>query len=202
MEAGLKGLDYLEAYRRHTDERIAQDPKRGIGGRWEEIGRLQLDFLKEYGFGKRSTILDFGCGTGRFAEQLLDWFEGDYVGCDISEMARIKIGLLLDGPHRFTWDITHVPPPHRYDFVWAHSVFTHLPPDLFQGTLQRLVGNMSEYTQLFFTYHPSETEAQSNHTNFRYPFESILMMAPDSLVLKEVPYDHPRGQRMIMGLLR
>ncbi len=54
---------YLEAYRSYTDRRAYSDPKRAIGGRWEEIGRLQFDFLVAEGLMPAHTLLDIGCLT-------------------------------------------------------------------------------------------------------------------------------------------
>ena len=38
--------DFLTAYSAHTDLRVAADPQEAVGGMWEEIGALQVDFLK------------------------------------------------------------------------------------------------------------------------------------------------------------
>ena len=41
--------DYLDAYRMHTDLRAKRDPKMAVGGMWDEVGRLQLEFLLSRG---------------------------------------------------------------------------------------------------------------------------------------------------------
>jgi len=37
--------DYLDAYRRHTDMRVERDSKSAIGGNWEAVGQMQIDFM-------------------------------------------------------------------------------------------------------------------------------------------------------------
>jgi hypothetical protein len=39
--------------------------RRRVGGMWEEIGRLQFDFLLSKGLQSRHFLLDIGCGSLR-----------------------------------------------------------------------------------------------------------------------------------------
>jgi hypothetical protein len=42
-----------------------EDHRRCVGGKWDEIGKLQIDFLKEQGLEKNMKFLDIGCGSLR-----------------------------------------------------------------------------------------------------------------------------------------
>ena len=49
-----------------TAVEIAKGSHRGaVGGRWEEMGRLQLDFLVKQGLRPSDELLDVGCGALR-----------------------------------------------------------------------------------------------------------------------------------------
>jgi len=57
-----------------------------VGGHWDEIGRLQFDFMISRGLKPASKLLDIGCGALRggvhFVRHLDD---GNYYGIDINE---------------------------------------------------------------------------------------------------------------------
>ena len=57
-----------------------------VGGRWEKMGRLQLDFLVEHGLTPDSCVLDVGCGALRAGIPLVGYLDpGRYYGIDINE---------------------------------------------------------------------------------------------------------------------
>ena len=54
-----------------------------IGGRWEEIGQLRLDFLRERGLQPQHHLLDVGCGSLRGGVRFILYLEtGHYSGLD------------------------------------------------------------------------------------------------------------------------
>jgi CRP-like cAMP-binding protein len=64
-----------------------------VGGRWEEIGKLQLDFLVEQGLTPSHCLLDIGCGPLRAGVQFIHYLtEGNYLGLD-KEPALIDLGV-------------------------------------------------------------------------------------------------------------
>jgi hypothetical protein len=110
-----------------------------IGGMWDEIGALQLDFLRARGLRPDSRLPDIGCGSLRLGVRATDYLEtGNYWGTDINE-SLLTAGyereivpsglahklprdhLIVDG------DFTFAHLPRDFDFVIAQSVFTHLP---------------------------------------------------------------------------
>jgi SAM-dependent methyltransferase len=112
------------------------DHRSQVGGRWDEIGRLQFDFIVSQGLSSRDALLDVGCGSLRGGIHFVKYLErGGYYGLDINErllgagreeLARAGLDpenatLICDDAFRFS----------RFGrtFRWAlaQSVFTHLP---------------------------------------------------------------------------
>jgi SAM-dependent methyltransferase len=57
-----------------------------VGGMWEEIGRLQFDFLVEKGLKTDCYFLDVGCGSLRGGVHFIRYLEpGHYFGIDKSK---------------------------------------------------------------------------------------------------------------------
>ena len=54
-----------------------------VGGLWDEMGALQLNFLKDQGMAPRDVLLDIGCGTLRLGRLAIDYLDpGNYWGAD------------------------------------------------------------------------------------------------------------------------
>ena len=151
--------EYLRAYAQHTDMRVQDDPQMAIGGMWEEHGKWQRAFLIGNGLRPTHRLLDIGCGTGRFARQIVPYLEPDhYTGIDISEQALTYAGQLAQDEgwitHRPTFlrsdgTLTCVAGQH-FDFIWAYSVFTHLPPARIVAIFHSLA--QLSFTDFYFTY--------------------------------------------------
>ncbi len=60
-DEGILGLyadrPYVEAYRDHMNLRIRSDPHAAIGGKWEEMGQVQMDFLVARGLAAHHRLL-------------------------------------------------------------------------------------------------------------------------------------------------
>jgi SAM-dependent methyltransferase len=127
----------------YDDEAVAREVAAGrhreaIGGLWDELGHLQLDFLKSRGLAPSHRLLDVGCGSLRLGRLAVDYLEpGHYFGIDLSD-ALIQAGYEreLSGPQRArlprghlvaTADFDLAALPGDFDIAIAQSVFTHLP---------------------------------------------------------------------------
>ena len=135
--SGFPRLDdglYERLYESHAH---AMPPESSIGsGDFDLIGRIELGALQSAGLNAASTLVDFGCGTGRLAVHAVPFLaKGRYIGTDISksmlDMARERVAAVVrqttcrvefikQQPDRF-----HVA-PESADFVCAFSVFTHM----------------------------------------------------------------------------
>ncbi len=111
-----------------------------VGGKGEvefdQIGRMELAILRMEGLEPRSTLLDFGCGTGRLAVHAIPYLVGgEYIGVDISptmlKKAAERVRTTIPAPGgAVVW--THQPttrflqPDASADMICAFSVFTHM----------------------------------------------------------------------------
>ena len=198
--------DYVAAYAAHTDLRIIRDgPHLAIGGQWEEHGPLQLNFLIQYGLTNKSKLLDFGCGTGRFARHAVPYLDsGNYIGVDISPGAinhakflashegwGIKNPILLNG------DGTLSVVKHKdivFDIIWAHSVFTHLPEDCITAILDDMKD--MKFRAFYFTYKYAECPRRSGLKQFQYPPAFFAEIAQNYGMRAEALTERwPAGQR-------
>ena len=67
------------------DEWAVLDPEAAVGGLWDSLGKLQLDFLRAHGLRPEHTLLDIGCGCLRGGLHFMRYLvPGHYYGLDIS----------------------------------------------------------------------------------------------------------------------
>lgn len=120
-----------------------------IGGLWDELGQLQLDFLIAQGMKPQHRLLDIGCGALRLGVKAIDYLEaGHYYGSDISHelvdagyQKELSEGQRQKCPRdQFLisddFDFSALPQPIHYAI--AQSVFTHLPLNHIRHCLEKL----------------------------------------------------------------
>src|SRR5205814_2018535 len=87
--------------RQLTPEEIAAGAHRSfVGGMWDEIGELQLEFLRAQGLESHHKLLDVGCGALRGGIHFANFLQpGNYHGIDLnaSLIAAGKIELERSG---------------------------------------------------------------------------------------------------------
>jgi len=120
-----------------------------IGGLWDELGNLQLDFLISQGLLPHHRLLDIGCGALRLGVMAVNYLEpGHYYGTDIWEE------LLDAGYHReltdrqrerlpranlaVTGDFNFSYLSEKMDYAIAQSLFSHLPMNHLRHCLMNL----------------------------------------------------------------
>ena len=111
-----------------------------VGGKWEEIGKLQFDFLLSKGLKSDSYLLDIACGSLRLGVKAIPYLErSHYLGIE-KERGLVKAGLEKE----LDYNIRKEKQPNivisnsfefeklnqQADVAMAHSLFTHLPPNL------------------------------------------------------------------------
>jgi len=98
----------------------------------EDTGRLWMDAIAGYLGGARPdlTILDLGCGTGRFTVLLADAFDARVVGVEPSEKMRFEAERHSAHPRVFYRDGTAGAIPlgdAEFDFAFLSMVIHHVP---------------------------------------------------------------------------
>jgi hypothetical protein len=202
------------------EEGILQIAKEGhrsyVGGNdqyWEEIGKLQFQFLMENGLNKDTIFLDIGCGSLRGGRLFINFLEEkNYLGID-KEISLIILGVA----NELGIDIYLEKKPEflvsaGFEFIKflripkmaiAQSLFTHLTPDDIGLCLRNLYEFVNEGFVLFATYFPSETSALNplkshSHACFYYTLNEISTLAKRAdFKFKNIgDWGHPRGQHI------
>ena len=204
--------DYLDAYSEHTDLRVEADPHAAIGGSWEEIGRLQSEYLIGRGLLPQHRMLDIGCGTLRGGRHFIRHLDaGHYTGIDISPKAidhakRLvqEEGLADKNPRLLVSEKKDLKfeafAGETFDFILAQSVFTHLMPEHLEECFAHVGRIMHAGSVFYFTYFPGQEYGQKGPKSFRYPFSFFESLAArHGFVLRDCAreYAHPGGQLMV-----
>ncbi len=200
-----KKHDFLIAYSKHTDIRVQENPRGAIGreDEWVSHGILQRDFLIELGLLPKHRLLDIGCGVGRASRRFVPYLHpGNYTGIDISEKALIYARhlariegwgkrnpkFLINSDLKFNKD---------FDFLWAHSVFTHLP----DKQIEKMILNAADIVRykFAFTYKIAEKPQRSGLKQFQFPVSFFKKIAKKAgFTLEDNPTRWPAGQRTIV----
>jgi SAM-dependent methyltransferase len=172
--------EFMDAYAAHTDIRLKADPKSAIGrsDEWESHGAMQLKFLRRRGMKPSSRLLDIGCGPGRAARHLVPYLDScNYIGVDISAACLEHANALARGegwedkwPTFIRNGDLDIDAPPAFDFMWAHSVFTHLPAAQIEVMVSNAAPRLKSDGQLLFTYKHSDQPERVGLKQFKYPF--------------------------------
>src|ERR1043166_1223573 len=145
-------------------ERDANKHREYIGGMWDEIGPLQMEFLRTRGMQPSHYLLDVGCGCLRGGVHFVRYLEpGHYFGVDVNrslleagldELKKAGLedkGSVLIESSRFEFQKTN----QSFDFAIAVSVFTHL----FMNHILRCLVEMKRVLKSGGTFYASYFEA-------------------------------------------
>ncbi|MEQ1438372.1 class I SAM-dependent methyltransferase [Fontimonas sp. SYSU GA230001] len=217
--------NYYDAGKAH--EAIQKGQHRAwVGGLWDEIGRLQGEFLRQQGLTPDMRVVDVGCGCFRGGVHLVEYLDpGRYYGIDISQelldagydkeiaprglAAKLpRANLLCDAG--FTATRFGV----AFDMGLAQSVFTHLPFNHIRLCLTRLAPAFRVGGRFYATAfivpddqdwtQPARIPNLDAHT---HPTEDPYhyRVADFAYCVERLPWTfefigdwgHPRGQRML-----
>jgi hypothetical protein len=185
-----------------------------IGGLWDQMGRLQFEFLKRQGLRPEHVLLDIACGSLRGGVHFIPYLNaGNYLGIDIKqELLNAGVNNEL-GPELYEMKKPELVASGEFefrrfskrpDFAIAQSLFTHLTPADVVSCLANLSAFRKPRTQLFATYFLAKTPlvnpAQSHpHDAFSYTkAEMIEFGAMTGWNTKYIGHwDHPRGQVIV-----
>lgn len=194
-----------------------------VGGRWEELGRLQRDFLVAQGLRPRHRLIDVGCGCLRAGVWLVEYLEEkNYFGIDCNaslvqagiekELPRTGMAwklpqenLLVDQEFECAhWGVA-------FDYAIAQSLFTHLPLNYIRLCLARLSPCMApggRFYATFFEADPAkwsrvirgQVETHPQRDPYHYTREDMHWVASGGEWGSEYLGDwgHPLGQVMML----
>ncbi len=193
-----------------------------IGGAWDEIGKLQFDFMVSRGLKPDSRLLDYGCGSGRGAVYFVPYLDcGNYMGIDqeksMLDAARHEIQVAnscLGMSKQFTLFSTAkmygAGITARHDFAVCQSVFTHCHPgqiDMIMSDMNWLLGPAGILYATYFpgqgagpvTHEPGARTTYIDRDPYHQPegFWSNQVWSKDWDVTVLGEWDHPRGQHML-----
>jgi cyclopropane fatty-acyl-phospholipid synthase-like methyltransferase len=197
-----------------------------VGGMWDEIGPLQLAFLKEKGLRPSDSLLDIGCGCLRGGVHLVEYLDpGNYFGFDVNqslldagyEVELGAVGLRGRLPRENLLcgrDFEVERFGREFDFALALSLFTHLTLNHIRVCLERLTPWMNGRGNMYATYNeipashpthepfrewPGRKTTYATREPYHYRFDDLAELAAGvAWRVEKVPdFVHPRGQSML-----
>lgn len=197
---------------------LVRDHREMVGGKWDEIGLLQFNFMKSQGLKPHHVLCDVACGSFRAGRFFIDYLDaGNYLGIDKQEVliregrakeigealwAEKKPEVLIDDAFEFSRF------SKRPDFAVANSLFSHLSASDIKRCLKNLAAHAGPGCKFFATYIQSDIpliHLHSSHSSrsFRYTPEKMLSMGRDAGWHAEYigDWNHPRKQVMVLYTL-
>jgi SAM-dependent methyltransferase len=206
--------DYISAYQAHTDLWVEADPQMAVGGLWEELGALQLDYLVAHGLAPHHRLLDVGCGTLRAGRRFIAYLDpGGYTGLEMSAAALAYAAALIEeeGLSDRRPNLVRNADGHldfrqfddaAFDFVWAQSVLNHLPLPYIEECFESVGRVMATGGRFFFTFVEGEAPEVRGHINHRYPFETLGGAGARGGLAVERLWDYPHPRKMSLAVAR
>lgn len=205
--------EYINFYSKWMDSRIDSNYKTAGGDLypWEETGKRQLEFLKSQGFktdiaemvDKFYNILELGFGTFPFGFALFKEYEkygtysGRYKGFDISDKSYrtakkicyyndLQIPDLYINKDFLFHEFDNSPHilEFGFDYIWAFSVFNHLPINHFEEFLNNVRKIINKDSIILLTIwtdkgetRPAEINTSVNRsTSFFYNMQDVKQL--------------------------
>lgn len=216
----MKGINTY--FRELSTKQIEQKVHRNfVGGLWDELGQLQLDFLIESGLKPNHKLLDIGCGSLRGGIHYVKYLEtGNYSGLDINnsliEAGKYELDeanltykkplLLVDDFFSFEKFNS------KFDFMISVSVFTHLPMNIIVRCLKKAGESLAPDGLYYATFFEAPSGAHldtilqqpggiaTNYDSdpFHYSIGELAYMAKLAGLKLEIigNWNHPRNQKM------
>jgi SAM-dependent methyltransferase len=185
-----------------------------VGGLWDEVGQLQLDFLTSEGLTPDSVLLDIGCGALRLGSKAIEYLNsGNYLGIE-KEASLVIAGLDIElseyaratkNPTIIASDCFEFEKIGRCaDIAIAQSLFTHLPKTEIRKCLKNLWPFLRAGGKLYATFFEcarprKNPTAAHDHDFFAYTKDEITSLCKDlSFSARYLGnWGHPRGQVMV-----
>lgn len=197
-----------------------------IGGKWDEIGALQFEYLKAQGLRPHHKLLDVGCGSLRGGVHFVGYLDaGGYSGLDINqslldagydvELAALglqdrlpRTNLVCDAEFEFGG------PDGVFDYAMAQSVFTHLSLNRIRQCLAKVARVMKPGGVFYATFFELPEDAPADRPFVHQPGGKVTSAVEDPFHYRVSDFryaakglgwtvepigdwGHPRNQRML-----
>lgn len=202
---------YAAFYAKRQNKNALRDHQKAVGGLWEEIGRLQFDYVASKGLKPEDKLLDLGCGSLRGGRWFIHYLQvGNYWGIDISHnileagkrvlvnegLADKNANLIVN--HGLTFKELE---GRKFDYILAHSVFTHMPEEDIEKCFRNLHKILKRKGAFFTTFKEGHRHRMFHKIamGFRYPasfFHSLGEKYGYSVRVDDT-FVHPRRQKML-----
>lgn len=197
-----------------------------VGGQWDAMGDLQLDFMRKSGLMPGHRVLDIGCGCLRAGVKLIPYLEPDhYYGLD-AEKALLEVGFhkelvkagIQDRLSRANLYASRLFIHRRLgeamiDMAICNSVMTHLPLNYVRICLENTFAHFKDGASLFMTFFelPAGMRFSASRTNaygvtthgasdpYHYTVSDMVHAAEGTGWTASYigEWGHPRGQAMM-----
>ncbi len=191
---------------------------------WEELSRLQFDYLVTAGLEPQHYFLDVGCGPLRGGMRFIPYLgPGHYFGVDknaavLEEARRVELpryGLVERNPTIVAMeDFGFERLGHVFDYALAQSVFTHLPLNSIIRCLMNVERVLVPGGKFYATFYENERGKHNlddvqqtpaivthfDHDYYHYDFGSFEWACEGtSLTVEHLGgWNHPRNQKMLV----
>jgi hypothetical protein len=184
-----------------------------VGGKWEEIGKLQFDFMVGRGLAPEHVFVDVACGSLRGGVHFIKYLDpGNYLGIE-KERTLVQRGLTRELPRavrkqkRPEFVISDSFEFERFSrrpqFSLAQSLFTHLVPEQIELCLRNLRAFAPGKHEFYATFSSGDSAANPAESDdlkrFAYEPEELAGMGERTGWRSDYIGDwgHPRGQLMM-----
>jgi ubiquinone/menaquinone biosynthesis C-methylase UbiE len=184
-----------------------------VGGMWEEIGKLQFNFLVHQGLKPSNCFLDIACGSLRGGVHFINYLDvGNYLGID-KESTLIQLGIEKElGKEVYDNKKPEFVVSDKFEFEkfskkpqfsLAHSLFTHLNSKDICICLEKLSKFVEPGHIFFATFFEGDSsanpETSHSHVSFRYSREEMATFGENSgwKAIYIGNWKHPRNQMMM-----
>jgi len=188
----MKSPDHVSYYRAVMASDAARSREGAVGSHthesWLALGQLQFDYATSHGLKPDMRMLEIGCGNLRAGRLFIDYLDpGNFYGIDISPDILIaaqdtiaELGLAAKLPHlTLVKNLRlHFLPDASFDFVHAHSVFSHSPIEVIDECFAHVGRVLAPGGFFDFTFDKTEgAEHHVLHEDFYYRTQTLIDLA-------------------------
>jgi SAM-dependent methyltransferase len=182
----------------------------GPPDKYDLVAANAFNCLTAFGLRGHHTLLDIGCGSLRVGRLLIPYLDpGNYFGVEpnywlVRDGIKNEIGfdqLRIKEPRfSFNNNLDRVDLDYRFDYVLAHSIFTHCGSDLLSSWLGQICFHLRKDSVALATVYLRPKEKHKPGWNYPdctyYSEEAIQKVAyAAGLHCKKLPLKHPNQQR-------